>query len=68
MSRTIDRPLSLLRSILATVGVALMAEPAMAGPPACQAPQYHQLDFSNFQSRYESERGGFGVGRLGLIN
>ena len=49
MSPTVDRAASLLRSILAALALALalalMAEPAVGASPACQAPQYHQLDF-----------------------
>ena len=35
----------LLRPAFATLAVALMAGPAMAGSPACSAPEYRQLDF-----------------------
>ena len=35
----------LLRPAFATLAVALMAGPAMAGSPACSAPQYRPLDF-----------------------
>lgn len=45
MIRAIVRPERLLRSAFATVAVALIAGPAMAGSPACKALQYRQFDF-----------------------
>ena len=45
MIRAIARPERLLRSAFAIIAVALIAGPAMAGSPACKAPQYRQLDF-----------------------
>ena len=45
MTQTAASPRRLLLSAVATMVVALGAGPAMAGAPACSAPEYHQLDF-----------------------
>jgi hypothetical protein len=45
MIRAIVGSERLLRSAFAIIAVALVAGPAMAGSPACKAPQYRQFDF-----------------------
>lgn len=45
MIRAIVRPERPVRSAFAAIALALMAGPAMAGSPACTAPQYRQFDF-----------------------
>ena len=45
MTHTIAGPQRAPRSALATIAMALIAGPVMAGSPRCSAPEYRRLDF-----------------------